>query len=435
MLRPFYTLIFYLGMPLVMLRLLYRARKSPGYGQRWGERFGFSPDLTPQAKTIWLHTVSVGETIAAAPLVHKLLATRPNYIIVITTMTPTGSDQVNKLYAKEIALNRVVHCYAPYDLPSTVNRFLSRIHPSVAIFMETELWPNTIAACQRNNIPTLLTNARLSERSAEGYARIGSLARDMIQQLYFIAAQTEDDAERFIKLGFPRGRMQVTGTLKYDITVSDELLTEASILRQLWLDGRTPDTKILIAASTHAGEDEQILAAFRKLRAQLPELLLILVPRQPERFDSVYELVKKEGWQTVRRSLSKTPEGQVTKQTDVLLGDTMGELMLLYATADLAFVGGSLVEHGGHNVLEPAALGLPVITGPYVFNFADVNKKLEQEGALFTVNNAEQLAEKSLELLSESAAWQQASDATQQVLRTNGGALDRQLELVQLLLK
>ena len=435
MLRPFYTLIFYLGMPLVMLRLLYRARKSPGYGQRWGERFGFSPDLTPQAKTIWLHTVSVGETIAAAPLVHKLLATRPNYIIVITTMTPTGSDQVNKLYAKEIALNRVVHCYAPYDLPSTVNRFLSRIHPSVAIFMETELWPNTIAACQRNNIPTLLTNARLSERSAEGYARIGSLARDMIQQLYFIAAQTEDDAERFIKLGFPRGRMQVTGTLKYDITVSDKLLPEASILRQLWLDGRTPDTKILIAASTHAGEDEQILAAFRELRAQLPELLLILVPRQPERFDSVYELVKKEGWQTVRRSLSNTPEGQVTKQTDLLLGDTMGELMRLYATADLAFVGGSLVEHGGHNVLEPAALGLPVITGPYVFNFADVNKKLEQAGALFTVNNAEQLAEKSLELLSDSVAWQQASDATQQVLRTNGGALDRQLELVQLLLK
>ena len=423
--RSLYTLTFYLALPLIVLRLLYRAWKSPAYAQRWNERFGLFKAPVGSQQSIWLHTVSVGESIAAAPLVRKLLTTLPDHRIVITTMTPTGSEQVQKLYADEIQSGRVFHVYVPYDLPDAISRFLKRTRPELAIFMETELWPNTVAACHKRGIPTLLTNARLSARSAKGYARFGSLTRTMLQQLSFVAAQTDDDAKRFIALGFPEDRLQVTGTLKYDITVSQELKANVSALRQEWLTGRSEQARILIAASTHKGEDEQILEAFRQLRKTLPELLLILVPRHPERFQSVHELLERQGWKSVKRSSGEN----ITPETDVLLGDTMGELMLLYGTTDVAFVGGSLVEHGGHNPLEPAALDIPVLSGPHVFNFTDVNKKLEKAGALLTVNNSADLHQQAETLLTDNRAWDTASQATKRVMDANRGALGRQLAL------
>ncbi len=431
MLRTIYTLIFYLATPFILLRLLFRARKIPGYGQCWSERFGIIPPLPASTKTIWVHTVSVGESIAAAPLVRKLLAAKPDYTVLVTTMTATGSEQVQKLYADELANGRILQCYIPYDLPSAVNRFLSRTQPQLAIFMETELWPNIIAACHQRKIPTLLTNARLSARSAKGYGRIGLLTRPMLRQLSCIAAQTKDDAERFISLGFPKDRLQVTGTLKYDVTVPDITRVMAAALRKTWLAERASGARILIAASTHTGEDEQILEAFGHLRVKLPGLLLILVPRHPERFDDVYNLITTEGWHCVRRS-SGAP---VTGQTDVLLGDTMGELIRLYATADIAFVGGSLIERGGHNPLEPAALGLPILAGPHVFNFTEVNHNLETAGALFTVTDTNQLVQISERLLTDNQLWQQASQATQAVMAATRGAIDRQLKLAVLLLE
>ncbi|CAM3785666.1 lipid IV(A) 3-deoxy-D-manno-octulosonic acid transferase [Parendozoicomonas haliclonae] len=428
--RFFYTLIFYLALPLVMLRLLYRAWRAPDYVKRWNERFGFFKLPAFEGKRIWVHTVSVGESIAAAPLVKKMLPTFPEHQFVITTMTPTGSEQVLNIYASEIAAGRVVHVYAPYDLPDAIARFLNKVQPELAVFMETELWPNTVAACHNRGIPSLLTNARLSERSAKGYARIGSLSRNMLSQLSFIAAQGSADAERFIELGFPKERLEITGTLKFDISAPTALLEQGKELREKWLHGRGEHARILIAASTYKGEDEQILDAYAHLRQSLTDVLLILVPRHKERFQPAYELIKSQDWKVARRSAGEV----VNAETDILLGDTMGELMQLYATADVAFVGGSLIERGGHNPLEPAALGIPVIYGPHVFNFAAVNETLRDAGCLFTVHSSTGLTREAERLLTDQEAWQQASDAARAVMDRNRGALDRQLKLTASLL-
>ena len=424
--RFVYTLIFYLCLPLVGLRLLYRAWRAPAYVRRWSERFGCITPPAPLKKSIWVHTVSVGESIAAAPLVKRLISLYPEHTIVVTTMTPTGSQQVKKLYG-----DAVYHVYAPYDLPDAINRFLSTIKPDLAIFMETEIWPNTIAACHKRNIPTLLANARLSERSARGYKRIGTLTRVMLQQLSFIAAQSEDDARRFAELGFPRARLQVTGTLKYDLKVPTSIKEEGRALREQWLAGRSEKARIFIAASTRKGEDEQIIEAFKALRKTLPDTLLLLVPRHPERFNQVYELVRSEGFEVVRRSSGET----ITPDTNVLLGDTMGELLRMYATADIAFVGGSLVETGCHNPLEPAALGLPVITGPHVFNFTEVVGTLEKAGALAIVSNSQELAKHVQTVLTNTSVAQAASMASLSVMDKNRGALDKQLMLAQALVE
>ncbi len=424
--RFFYTLLFYLGLPLIALRLLYRAWKAPAYAKRWNERFGFFPTLPTDRKSIWIHTVSVGESIAAAPLVRKLMASCPDHHIVVTTMTPTGSEQVKKLYG-----DSVFHVYAPYDLPDAISRFLNKIQPELAIFMETELWPNTVAACHNRNIPTLLTNARLSERSARGYQRVGAIARSMLKKLSFIAAQSEDDAQRFVELGFPKGRLQVTGTLKFDIAVSDKMKSEGAALRKEWLAERPEHARILVAASTHKGEDELVLEAFNSIRSALPETLLVLVPRHPERFDSAHELLKEAGLNVCCRSRGC----RVTADTDVLLGDTMGELMKIYAASDVTFIGGSLVEHGGHNPLEPAAFGLPVISGPHVFNFVEVVKTLKDAGAMTTVHTSAGLARQAEFLLADHDACVQIGQKALQVMDKNRGALDQQLMLAMALLE
>lgn len=412
--RTLYTLLFHLGLPLVFLRLLWRAWRAPAYSRRIGERFAFGlPPLRPGG--IWVHAVSVGESIAAAPMIRELMARYPHLPITVTCMTPTGSERIQALFG-----DSVQHCYLPYDLPWAAARFLERARPKLAVVMETELWPNHIHQCARRGIPVALANARLSARSARGYARFARLTAPMLAKLSLIAVQTEAEAERFRQLGARDECVEVTGSIKFDLTIDPALLERASKLRQQWAAQERP---LWIAASTHAGEDEIILAAHRQLLSNHPQALLILVPRHPERFASVYESAVRDGFVAVRRSTGEV----VDAGTEVLVGDTMGELLFLYALADIAFVGGSLVPNGGHNLLEPAALGKPVLSGPHLFNFLEISAQLRAAGALREVQDAAQLAQAVSELWGDPGGTQAMRDAGLGVLKANQGALARLL--------
>lgn len=415
--RTLYSLLFYLALPLVVLKLFLRSRKAPAYRQRIGERFALG---LPQLKQggIWLHTVSVGESIAAAPLVRQLQQLYPELPITITCMTPTGSERIRSMFG-----DSVQHCYLPYDLPCRARKFFNLLKPRLGIVMETELWPNHIHQCASQGIPVVLANARLSERSARGYAKFPKLTAPMLAKLSGIAVQTPVEAERFLQLGACKEAVQVTGSIKFDLKIGQQLFVQAEQFKADWQPQQRP---VWIAASTHIGEDEQVLAAHTKLLEQQPEALLILVPRHPERFDSVYQLCMDSGLQTLRRSESTA----VQAQHQVLLGDSMGEMMLYYAVSDLAFVGGSLVEHGGHNVLEPAALGKPVLSGPHVFNFLDIIGQMREAGALQEVQDADELAQQLQRLWVDNSARQQMQAAGEQVLKANQGALQRLLDML-----
>ncbi|MCY1282697.1 3-deoxy-D-manno-octulosonic acid transferase [compost metagenome] len=415
--RHLYSLLFHLGLPLVGVRLFLRSRQAPAYARRIGERFACGlPPLKPGG--IWVHAVSVGESIAAAPMIRALLERHPELPITVTCMTPTGSERIRALFAGE---PRIQHCYLPYDLPWTAARFLDRVRPTLAVIMETELWPNHIHQCARRGIPVALANARLSARSARGYARFAALTRPMLAEMSWLAVQTEAEAERFRQLGARPQRVTVTGSIKFDLHLDPSLGERAAALRDAWGASARP---LWIAASTHAGEDEIILDAHRRLLERHPEALLILVPRHPERFAAVHALCQAHHFATRRRSTGEA----VQAATQVLLGDTMGELLFLYALADLAFVGGSLVATGGHNLLEPAALGKPVLSGPHLFNFLEIAAQLREAGALQEVADAEALAAALLRLWGEPAAAQTMSAAGLAVLHANQGALDRLLD-------
>lgn len=419
--RTFYNLLFTLALPLIAVRLLWRAWRAPAYARRIGERFACGlPAL--RAGGIWLHAVSVGESIAAAPLVRQLQARYPQLPITLTCMTPTGSQRIVAMFG-----DSVQHCYLPYDLPWTAARFLQRVQPRLAIIMETELWPNHIHQCALRGIPVALANARLSERSARGYARFARLTGPMLAEMSLIAAQTEVEAQRFRDLGARTQSVQVTGSIKYDLTVDAQLLVRATQLREQWGALQRP---VWIAASTHAGEDQTVLAAHRQLMLSHPDALLILVPRHPERFSSVSELCQREGFVTRRRSLNEPVESS----TGVLLGDTMGELLFLYALADVAFVGGSLVPNGGHNLLEPAALGKPVLSGPELFNFLEIAAQLRAAGALGEVRDAASLAQAVESLWQQPETAREMRDAGLEVMHRNQGALQRLLTGLEALL-
>jgi 3-deoxy-D-manno-octulosonic-acid transferase len=417
--RSLYTLLFHLGLPLVAGRLAWRAWQAPAYAKRIGERFAFGlPPLKPGG--IWLHAVSVGESIAAAPLVRELLVRYPQLPITITCMTPTGSERIQALFGGAEYAGRVQHCYLPYDLPWAAARFLDQVQPKLAVIMETELWPNHIHQCGKRGIPVALANARLSERSARGYARLKGVTAPMLAELDLIAVQTSTEAERFRSLGARPECVEVTGSIKFDLHIDPELLSRAAALREQWQAQERP---IWIAASTHAGEDEIILAAHRELLKQRPEALLILVPRHPERFNAVFELCQRQGFSTRRRSSGEA----VAAGDQLLLGDTMGELLFLYALADSAFVGGSLVANGGHNLLEPAALGKPVLSGPHLFNFLDIAAQLRDAGALGEVADAQGLAQRLEQLWRAPDEAQAMRAAGLAVLQANQGALARLL--------
>ncbi|MFC3945169.1 3-deoxy-D-manno-octulosonic acid transferase [Pseudomonas gingeri NCPPB 3146 = LMG 5327] len=415
--RTLYTLLFHLGLPLVALRLWLRARKAPAYARRIGERFARGlPPMRPDG--IWVHAVSVGESIAAAPMIRALLAQYPQLPITVTCMTPTGSERIKALFASE---PRIQHCYLPYDLPWAAARFLDAIRPRLAVIMETELWPNHIHQCARRGIPVALANARLSARSARGYARFARLTRPMLEEMSLIAVQTEAEAERFRQLGARPESVEVTGSIKFDLSIDPQLLARAAELRGQWQAQQRP---VWIAASTHEGEDEVVLAAHRQLLASHPDALLILVPRHPERFNSVFELCRQQGFPTVRRSTAEP----VSAQVSVLLGDTMGELLFLYALADSAFVGGSLVPNGGHNLLEPAALSKPVLSGPHLFNFLEIAALMREAGALQEVDDAEGLAVAVQRLFELPRDAQKMAEAGLKVMQANQGALQRLLD-------
>ncbi len=414
--RTLYTLFLYISLPLVLLRLYWRSLKNPDYRNRILERFGWLPELKIK-ESLWIHSVSVGEAQAAEPLVKKLQARFSDLPIVITTTTPTGADRVQKLFG-----DSVTHLYFPYDLPFAVRGFLKTIQPKLLVMMETEVWPNLLAECERKNIPTILANARLSERSAKGYARLGSFSRETFGMIGLVAAQSPADAERFLGLGVGSDRVRVTGSIKFDVRVPALVREQAEALRRTW--GGRP---VWVAASTREGEDEQILEAHRHVMAKLPQALLVIVPRHPERFEKVALLCQREGFTYARRSINDLCRSETT----VFLGDTMGELTLFLAAADVAFVGGSLVPTGGHNVLEPAALGLPVVFGPHMFNFAMISRMLLAEGAAVEVANSAELADWVVDWLSDASLRAQYGERGLRVVEANRGALDRLFDILQ----
>lgn len=415
--RLLYSAILYLLLPVVLLRLTGRGLRNRGYWHRWNERFGLFAQPVLHAP-VWVHAVSVGETQAAAPLLRELLARYPERSLVITSTTPTGSARVRALFEDELG-DRVFHVYLPYDLPGAVARFLNRVQPTLAVVMETELWPNLFHHCARRGIPLVLANARLSARSAHGYARLGGLVRETLGNLRLIAAQGGADAERFRRLGAPAAAVEVLGNIKFDQRMPADLADRAAVLRRE-LGSNRP---VWIAASTHEGEDEQVLDAFERMQGRYPDALLMLVPRHPERFARVASLAQRRGQAVVRRSEAR-PCGA---ETTVFVGDTLGELPLFYAAADVAFVGGSLVPRGGHNMLEPAGLGLPVVTGPHWDNFREIGRALLDAGAAREVADAEALAAVVAELLGDAARRAAMGEAGRRLVADNRGATQRLL--------
>lgn len=418
--RLLYTLLFYLILPGILARLWWRGRKAPDHRLRWRERFGFCAPVP--AGCLWVHAVSLGETRAALPLIRALRERYPSRAILVTTTTPTGSRQV-----RESLGDSVHHCYLPYDLPGSVTRFLTRTRPAIGVIMETELWPNLFRYCADAGLPLVIANARLSERSANGYARVVGLIRRTLAGVTLVAARSETDAERFRQLGMAPERVRVTGNIKYDLGLPSGLRTAGGDLRRRLFG----DRPVWIAASTHQDEDEQVLDAFAELHRQFPDLLLVLVPRHPERFDRVAALCRERGWRLVRRS-EQRPCGT---DTDVFLGDSMGELLLLYGAADVAFVGGSLVPTGGHNVLEPALLGLPVVFGPHMFNFTEAGQHLLDARAAWQVDDAAALAETVARLLGDSTLRARAGACGRRAVLANRGALARLFECIEQLLE
>ena len=412
-----YTLLFYLALPFALLRLVWRSRNNIDYRQRFMERFGFIKPIRSN-HTLWVHCVSVGETIAATPFIKALITKYPHKEIIITSTTPTGSAQVKKQFG-----NSVHHCYMPYDTPSFIKRFIKRAHITFCIFMETELWPNTLKICKQKSLPVMLANARLSERSMHGYLRFKKSTFNMMQCLSVVAAQSDADGKRFLKLGLPKEKLLITGNIKFDLTLPIDIHTQGKELRNNW---HANDRPVFIAASTHDGEEIIILDAYQQLLKSHPNLLLILVPRHLERFDTVNTLCNAYKLKTVRHSTKET----VTATTQVILGDTMGELLRLYATSDIAFVGGSLNDTGGHNLMEPAALGLPIISGPSLRNFAVMHNLLTEAQAICIVNNAEELSQNITNLIDNKPLQEQMGNAAKQVIEENKGAIAKNVEWV-----
>lgn len=414
-------------MPAILLRLLYRSIKAPAYRRRWAERLGLFAGTNPANAPIWLHAVSVGETLAALPLIKALLVQYPDRQLVITTTTPTGSERVTALFARELADKKILHVYGPYDIPFALNNFLNRIKPQLAIVMETELWPNMIHACALRQIPVLFANARLSAKSAMGYARISGLTRAMLAEISIVAAQNSKDGSRFVELGLSGEKLRVTGSIKFDLELSIEVQQRAAALNRSWHSNS--ERRVLLAASTHPGEDEIILRIFKRCKDRIPDLLLVLVPRHPERFNNIYQLCMKSGFKTLRRSEELRSEARPTVEPDVdiVLGDTMGELLVFYGACDLAFVGGSLVPVGGHNLIEPAAWARAIVCGKHLFNFADVTDMLKQQQALLICETEKELQAGIETLLRDDAKRISMGAAAQKVASENRGALQRLL--------
>lgn len=411
--KYFYTPLLYLFLPILLARLFIRGFKNPAYWHRWRERFGF---VTVDAPVhVWVHAVSVGEARAATPLINHLLSNQKLKIIV-TTMTPTGSDEVLRLFGQ-----KVVHRYAPYDYPGAIARFVNATSPQVMMIMETEIWPNTIKYCSARGIPVLFANLRLSARSFQRYQKIKSMMQAVLSQVSCFAVQSQADALRLQALGASPRTVHVTGSIKFEVRIPASLNEVAQVLRRDWGQERP----VWVAGSTHEGEDELIIAVYRELKQAHRDLILVLVPRHPERFLTVTKLLRKTAFNIECRSESRR---DLTK-TDIYLGDTMGELTLLYAAADIAFVGGSLVPHGGHNVLEPCALGVPVIFGPHMFNFLEISQLTRERGAGVEIRGRQDLKRIVNQLLGDPNLRFKMGEAGKILIEENKGALQKTLVL------
>lgn len=412
-----YRLILYISLPVLIVRFLLRGLSNRSYFERITERFGFSK-TNPDPGGVWIHAVSVGEVNAAVPLVNRIMKTWPDKSITVTTMTTTGSDRVKKVFGSNVS-----HCYLPYDFPGAVRRFVKKISPQLGLVMETEIWPNLIFYCHQQGIPLIYTNVRLSERSWRGYNRFRYLFSKILKLVSKFAVQSESDARRLIQLGAPEHKLSITGSLKFDINLPPSV-NEAgeSIRRQIgW------NRPVLIAASTHEGEELAIIEVYHRIKSNLPELLLIIVPRHPERFTAVSKLCVKEGLNTIQRT---EMSAELSADIEVLVVDTMGELPIFIAAGDVTFMGGSLVPVGGHNLLEAAALGQPVVFGPRMFNFAEISEMFLQHGAGVQVSGIDELAEVCERLLLDGVVRDQYGTQGEKLVQQNRGALEQVVALI-----
>lgn len=416
LLRGLYSAVLYLLTPITVYHLIWRGFRFSDYFLRWNERYGSYQQRDPEPVDVWLHAVSVGEVNAAAPLVDALRRDRPHLRWVITTITPTGSARVAALWG-----DTVEHVYAPYDLPGAVGRFLEHYRPAVALVMETELWPNLLFGCHDRRIPTYILNARLSARSLRGYNVLRPLIARTLRTVKQVAAQSAADARRFIVLGAREQQVRDIGNLKFDMRMPEGLDAFSDTFRQ-----HTGPRPAWIAASTHEDEEAAVIAIHRKLRERWPDLLLLWAPRHPERFPRVQELALQAGFNVATRQASRWPAGN----TDVFVLDTLGELSAFYACADVAFVGGSLQPIGGHNLLEPAAVGTPVVTGRHLHNFVEISRRLREADALETAADADGVAAALSKLLADPELRARMSQQGRALVEHGRGALARTLAMI-----
>lgn len=418
--RIIYVCLGLLLAPVTPLFLLWRGFRVPGYWRNVAERYGFGPPLAPGG--VWVHGVSVGEAQAAAALVRELRARDPGLPLLLTTFTPTGRDRARAVLGDGAAIS-----YVPFDLPFVVPRFFDRVRPRVVVIVETELWPNLFRECGRRGVPLVLASARVSPRSVRRYRRFAGLFADTLENGVVIGAQSEADAERFVAIGASPSRTRVTGNLKFDYTLPADVPARALKLRQSLGAGR----RVWVAGSTHEGEEEVLLAAHELVRRRYPDALLVMVPRKPERFDAVASWLRKRGVAVVTRSSGEA----VRPDTTVLLVDTLGELVPFYGAGEVAYVGGSLVPVGGHNLMEPAALAKPMLTGPYTQNAVGIAELFLEVGAAHTVRTAAEVATHVEGYFADPAAAARDGRAGLAAMDANRGALARLVALVEPLLE
>ncbi|MGY5761011.1 lipid IV(A) 3-deoxy-D-manno-octulosonic acid transferase [Vibrio cincinnatiensis] len=412
LIRGLYTLLLLITAPFMLYGLYKKRAGKPAFGTRWKEHFGVTPKLDDStSRPLWIHAVSVGEAIAATPIIQAIKERQPDLPIVVTTTTSTGAQQIKKLS------NLVEHRYMPLDFPFCINGFLNAIQPSQLLIMETELWPNTLHCVAKRNIPITVINARLSERSCRRYQRFQFIFQLFSQHISTLLCQYESDAERFIRLGIDKSKITVTGSVKFDIEITDEIRRQGSQLRKQLGEERP----VWIAASTHQGEDEICLKAHRQLLYHSPNALLIIVPRHPERFDSVASLCKEQGFTLSRRTQ------QYTEKTQVYLGDTMGEMLTLMYASDICFMGGSLLGDrvGGHNLIEPSALGIPLLSGHSYYNFHDIMSLLRKNDAIQLCHDEDEIYNNLATLFSSKKLLKKKGENALKVVNDNSGSIEK----------
>ena len=414
-LRAIYTVVLYVLLPITVYHLVWRGFRHNAYFHRWAERYGIYPHATRTTGVLWIHAVSLGEVNAAAPLIDALRKCRSDLRLLVTTITPTGSARVRDLWG-----HQVEHVYLPYDLPGATRRFFAHFRPVLGLIMETEIWPNLLFTAQEEGVPLHILNARLSARSLRGYRVLAPLVSRALRTVRLVAAQSDEDAERFVRLGALPTQVRALGNLKFDVQATDDGLFRDAFRARA---GRRP---IWIVASTHEEEEGPVLSMFRAVREQVPNLLMVWAPRHPERFRPVSISAGNLGLRWSARSIATWPG----PEDDLFLLDTLGELAKFFAVADVAFIGGSLQPIGGHNLLEPAAAGVPIVTGPHLHNFADIAKRLREAGALIIAATADEVAAATVELLRDPEQAARMRQGGLELIARGRGALQRYLELV-----